>query len=49
MLRVARSCQYVLSEPRPRVMMTELGDFAKVFDSSFGLVIIMMKLLLETI
>ncbi|MEC7143142.1 MAG: mechanosensitive ion channel family protein [Candidatus Thermoplasmatota archaeon] len=31
MLRVARSCQYVLSEPRPRVMMTELGDFAKVF------------------
>ena len=31
MLRIARSCQYVLSEPRPRVMMTELGDFSKVF------------------
>ena len=31
MLRVARSCQYVLSEPRPRVMMTDLGDFSKIF------------------
>ena len=31
MLRVARSCQYVLSEPRPRVMMTELGDYAKMY------------------
>ena len=29
--RVARDCEYVLSDPRPRVLMTELGDFAKTF------------------
>jgi len=31
MIKVARDCEYVLDEPKPQVLLTELGDFAKVF------------------
>ena len=31
MVKVARDCEYVLDEPKPQVLLTELGDFAKVF------------------
>ncbi len=30
-LQMMRECPYVLSKPEPRVLLTELGDFAKVF------------------
>ena len=31
MLKIARDCEYVIDEPKPQVLLTELGDFAKVF------------------
>jgi small-conductance mechanosensitive channel len=30
-LQLMRECPYVLSEPEPRVLLNELGDFAKIF------------------
>ena len=30
-LQMMRECPYVLSKPEPRVLLTELGDFSKVF------------------
>ena len=30
-LKLMRECPYLLSKPEPRVLLTELGDFAKVF------------------
>ena len=31
MVNIARRCEYVMDTPEPRVLLTELGDFAKVF------------------
>jgi len=31
MIRIAKSCEYIMETPEPRVLLTELGDFAKVF------------------
>lgn len=31
MVKIARDCEYVIDEPKPQVLLTELGDFAKVF------------------
>ena len=31
MLNIARDCEYILDEPKPQVLMVELGDFAKVY------------------
>ncbi len=31
MVNIARSCEYIMDTPEPRVLLTELGDFAKVF------------------
>ena len=31
MIKIARDCEYVIDEPKPQVVLTELGDFAKVF------------------
>ena len=31
MVNIARRCEYVMDNPEPRVLLTELGDFAKVF------------------
>ena len=31
MVKIARDCEYILDEPKPQVLLTELGDFAKVF------------------
>jgi len=31
MIKIARDCEYILDEPKPQVLLTELGDFAKVF------------------
>ena len=31
MVNIARECEYVMDTPEPRVLLTELGDFAKVF------------------
>ncbi|MEC8979089.1 MAG: mechanosensitive ion channel family protein [Candidatus Thermoplasmatota archaeon] len=31
LLNVARECPYVIDSPEPRVLLTELGDFAKTF------------------
>ena len=28
---IARSCEYIMDTPEPRVLLTELGDFSKVF------------------
>ncbi len=31
MVNIARSCEYIMDTPEPRVLLTELGDFSKVF------------------
>ena len=31
MLKIARDCEYIIDEPKPQVLMVELGDFAKVY------------------
>ncbi len=31
MLNIARDCEYIIDEPKPQVLMVELGDFAKVY------------------
>ncbi|DAC29528.1 MAG TPA: hypothetical protein D7H99_00010 [Candidatus Poseidoniales archaeon] len=31
MVSIARRCEYIMDTPEPRVLLTELGDFAKVF------------------
>ena len=31
MVKIARDCEYIIDEPKPQVLLTELGDFAKVF------------------
>ncbi len=31
MIKIARDCEYIMDEPKPQVLLTELGDFAKVF------------------
>ena len=31
MIKIARDCEYIIDEPKPQVLLTELGDFAKVF------------------
>jgi len=31
MLNIARECEYIIDEPKPQVLMVELGDFAKVY------------------
>ncbi len=31
MVKIARNCEYIIDEPKPQVLLTELGDFAKVF------------------
>ena len=31
MVKIARECEYVIDEPKPQVLLTELGDFSKVF------------------
>lgn len=31
MVETARKCEYIMDTPKPRVLLTELGDFAKVF------------------
>ncbi len=30
-LQLMRECPYVISKPEPRVLLIELGDFAKIF------------------
>ena len=31
MLNIARECEYIIDEPKPQVLMVELGDFAKIY------------------
>ena len=31
MLKIARDCEYIIDEPKPQVLLVELGDFAKVY------------------
>ena len=31
MIKIARDCEYIMDEPKPQVLLTELADFAKVF------------------
>ena len=31
MVNIARKCEYIMDTPEPRVLLSELGDFAKVF------------------
>ncbi len=31
MMQIAKKCEYVMEAPTPRVLLTELGDFAKIF------------------
>jgi MscS family membrane protein len=31
MLKIARDCEFIAESPEPRVLLTELGDFSKVF------------------
>lgn len=31
MLNIARDCEYIIDEPKPQVLMVELGDFAKIY------------------
>ena len=31
MLNIARDCEYIIDEPKPQVLLVELGDFAKVY------------------
>ena len=31
MIKIARDCEYIIDEPKPQVLLTELGDFSKVF------------------
>ena len=31
MLQIARDCEYIIDEPKPQVLLVELGDFAKVY------------------
>jgi len=31
MIKIARDCEYIMDEPKPQVLLTELADFSKVF------------------
>ena len=31
MIEIAKKCEYIMETPTPRVLLTELGDFAKIF------------------
>ena len=31
MIEIAKKCEYIMDTPTPRVLLTELGDFAKIF------------------
>ncbi|MCH1480980.1 MAG: mechanosensitive ion channel [Candidatus Poseidoniaceae archaeon] len=31
LLNIARECEYIIDEPKPQVLMVELGDFAKIY------------------